>query len=103
MFEANPNAVPPELKTMWPGGPKRLWSPVRRSSWVPLDSGGYGGQYVCDGCLAPCEGLYRAIHNLHTRDQWLCSACRSPKKAKRGKKACQMVLVTGPEAQVVMP
>jgi hypothetical protein len=66
-----------ECRRAWQGGPLRQWSSIREhSNQMPHSAGGYSGSYVCDGCLMPVVGVYRAIHRVQGQQSWLCASCR---------------------------
>ena len=58
------------LEEMWPSGPWRLISPVRRGNLLPAGSGEFLGAYACRSCrkVSPM-GVYGQL--------WICSACRT--------------------------
>lgn len=65
-------------RRMWPDGPLRQWNATRcPAAKMALDSGGFGGSYICDGCQLPTAGLYRAIDRVQRRETWLCAQCRT--------------------------
>jgi len=66
------SAKPHEIRRMWEGGPLRQFSADRVGSWTPLDTGGYGGQYICDTCKNPVSGIYEAVDG----NGWQCSDCK---------------------------
>lgn len=72
-----------KARVMWPGGPTRVWSPARHpKAKMPLDSGGYGGPYVCQGCNRPCAGVRPVKVGLQGARKWVCgSSCRPSSKA----------------------
>ena len=73
-----------EMRRMWPGGPLRQWSPVREGGCsMPLDGGGYGGPYECEGCLTPVPGVYRVITQPQRGGTWLCASCKAQATAGR--------------------
>ncbi len=41
------------------------------NNWLPSDSGGYFGSFVCAACRKPVKGVY------HTPEGWNCGGCRS--------------------------
>jgi hypothetical protein len=83
MFERNPDAIQPEVRVFGANGPSRLWLPVRTSQCkTHLDSGGYGGSYVCQGCGAPVDGVYCVDVGLEVARNWICAACRTSDRAK---------------------
>lgn len=68
-------------KRMWPDGPLRLWSPVRAGGCrMPLANGGFGGAYVCEGCLVPVAGVYRVIDGVQRQQWWFCAMCKNRAK-----------------------
>lgn len=68
---------------MWPGGPLRNWSPMREGGCtMPLAGGGFGGSYLCDGCLTPAPGVYRIIDPLQRRESWFCASCKAKSAAR---------------------
>lgn len=76
------------VRRMWPGGPLRRWSAARGAGCtMPLDSGGYGGSYVCDGCRGPVVGLYSVIRGVQRRAMWLCAACKAQPGTHGGQNA----------------
>jgi hypothetical protein len=74
-FERNPEAIQPEVRVFGANGPSRL---------THLDSGGYGGSYVCQGCGVPVDGVYCVEVGLEVARNWICAACRTSDKAKIG-------------------
>lgn len=73
-----PGLEPGSARRMWPGGPLRRWSPARTSGCdMPLDRGGYGGSYVCEGCMQPVPGVYRVFRGVQRRETWLCGGCKA--------------------------
>ncbi len=89
-YEKNPNAIQPEIKAAWVGGPDRLWSAVRCSgASSPQQNGGFAGSYVCHGCQVPVAGVYRVKAGPQAQERWLCAACRHetrPQSVKPGKR-----------------
>lgn len=90
MFERNPNSPQPQVRTMWEGGPDRLVSEVRCSGAPDAYAeGGYAGNYVCQGCQAPSQGVYRVKPRLEVAKKWLCASCvdiEFPPVPRKGKK-----------------
>lgn len=81
-------ASPSEVKRMWPGGPLRRFSPVRKGACqAPLEGGGFGGSYVCEGCQMPVAGVYRVIAGVQSRESWLCASCKAQPQRKRAARA----------------
>lgn len=77
-----------ETKQMWSNGPIRLWSPVReRGCQMPLANGGFGGAYICEGCLVPVAGVYRVSGRVQGLQSWLCATCKAHPKRKRAARA----------------
>ena len=71
-FEQENGRVETEAKRMWPGGPLRRFSPDKRfASSIALESGGYAGAYICDGCGKAHEGIYGP-----SPSGCFCSGCR---------------------------
>ena len=80
----------PEHRVMWNNGPTRRFSETRNSlAPMPYDIGGFVGNYVCQECDAPCQGVYLAKAGTERARQWICGDCRNaeishnakPKKA----------------------
>lgn len=44
---------------------------------MPLNTGGFGGSYLCDGYSESVAGVYRVIHPVQHRESWLCAACKA--------------------------
>lgn len=67
-----------EIKHMWSGGPLRQWSMKKPSNgkWTGLAGGGFVGNYVCERCKRPVDGVY------HVREprRWLCGPCKEALK-----------------------
>jgi hypothetical protein len=56
---------------------------------MPLNAGGFGGSYVCEGCSEPVAGVYRVIRPVQRRESWLCAACRAATNGKNVSEANQ--------------
>lgn len=70
----------PVVRQMWASGPLRRWS-LKKTTQTPLGySRGFVGAYVCDECLAPCEGVYQ----LREPHKWVCGACKRKLALARG-------------------
>src|SRR5215469_16960575 len=81
MFERKPETfVAAEVRVMWPGGPSRMYSPVKCSA-APIGyaDGGFVGSYVCQKCGQPEAGVYRVKAGAQT-GMWICGRCLSPGK-----------------------
>lgn len=79
-----------EAKRMWASGPLRLCSMERDGSCrMPLASSGFGGAYVCDGCLGPVAGVYRVIDGVQGHQLWLCASCKAQRKKEKGRSCYQ--------------
>jgi len=67
-----------EIRTMWANGPSRRWSPVKiPGATMPLDSGGYGGSYVCQACNEVSDGVYAPKGSTGGTGKWVCGGCRN--------------------------
>jgi hypothetical protein len=64
------------VRRMWEGGLLRQFRDKQAANhYIAYSSPilkGYAGSYVCDGCLRPCAGVYRA----KALRVWLCGLCR---------------------------
>jgi hypothetical protein len=75
-----------EIKTMWPGGPDRRWSQTKiPGATMPLDSGGYGGSYVCQACQGVTVGVYIAKSSEEYAGLWICGECRNAEITRNAK------------------
>ena len=68
-----------EVKQMWNNGPLRNFAPDTRpeSHWMPYNTGGYVGSYVCAACRKTTSGVYQS------GDRWICAECRADVKCGR--------------------
>jgi hypothetical protein len=65
-----------ETRQCWTNGPLRQWFKDKtKSGLVKLASGGYAGQYICDQCGLPVNGLYFS----RRKAKWICPTCRYAK------------------------
>ena len=71
-----------EVIRMWEGGPLRQMSEIAMSGFIPyaktINSCGFAGRYICDGCQEPSRGVRR--QNVYKLDGnrpsgWLCDSC----------------------------
>ena len=71
-----------EVIRMWEGGPLRQMSDVAMSGFIPyaktINSCGFAGRYICDGCQEPSRGVRR--QNVYKLDGnrpsgWSCDSC----------------------------
>ena len=57
-------------RRMWEGGPVRQFSESRtKAGWMPLNSGGFAGPYVCSRCHSAVSGVYGPTQG------WICAEC----------------------------
>ena len=57
-------------RRMWEGGPVRQFSESRtKGGWMPLNSGGFAGPYVCSRCHSAVSGVYGPTQG------WICADC----------------------------
>jgi hypothetical protein len=76
----------PQVKQMWPGGPLRRFSPIRKGGCqLPLEGGGFGGSYVCEGCQVPVAGVYRVIDRVERRESWVCAGCKTQREEAKSR------------------
>lgn len=75
-----------EIKHLWQGGPLREWSANKpsRGKWTGLAGGGFVGNYVCERCHRPVDGVYslRGPQNAKaTHPTWICGPCKDTLRA----------------------
>ena len=64
------------IRVMRVAGPLRIFSEtcfLGSMSYERSMRNGWAGSYVCEHCLAVCDGVYRV------GEKWLCAACNSPR------------------------
>jgi hypothetical protein len=71
----------PEHRVMWENGPTRRFSDSRTS--MPYDKGGFVGNYVCQVCNDPCQGVYIAKSSSRNAGRWICGDCRNAETAEK--------------------
>jgi hypothetical protein len=72
-----------EVRVMWPNGPSRRWAQAKiPGASMPLDSGGYAGNYVCQGCGRSCDGVYAPNSSSKHAGKWICGGCRNAEIAE---------------------
>ena len=72
----------PEHRVMWNNGPTRRFSETRNSlAPMPYAIGGFVGNYVCQECDAPCQGVYLAKAGTERARQWIVATVAMLKSA----------------------
>jgi hypothetical protein len=69
-------AGPKPVRVMGVAGPLRIFSEtcfLGSMSYERPTQNGWAASYVCDHCLAVCDGVYRV------GEKWLCAGCNSPR------------------------
>lgn len=90
MIDRGTNVTPEtfqgEVKTMWEDGPdRRISSKSVAGARMPLESGAYGGSYVCQACQSVTVGVYIAkLPSLHA-GKWICGDCRNTETSANAK------------------
>ena len=71
-----------EVIRMWEGGPLRQMSDVAMGGFIPyaktINSSGFAGRYICDGCQGPSRGVRRQNVDKLSGNRpsgWLCDSC----------------------------
>jgi hypothetical protein len=87
MFPRNPDKIriPAEVRVMWPDGPSRRYSETRipEASLPYGENGCYVGNYICQHCTLPCQGVYGVKVGAQMAKKWLCSACLDASKPRK--------------------